>query len=330
MRFCHLRGEVHGGSISPETPATTQMTNSIVHLQNLFLALYNPSGDGEVGPTRQPDVLYIGLFFDLILKVVSLVPNCWCRGGWLSRESNRVTENQYLNEVEPEPTPPIFNMPTVIVVLIASFVAVHAFVVWGAGDSGLIAIYEMFSFIPLTYSVDVSQLPVPNARYWSPITHSFLHGDWTHLAVNSVWLAAFGSAVARRFPPLRFILFFSIAAITGALAHYIFHSQSVIPVIGASGAVSACMGAAIRFAFVPGRPMDNVSSSPALTLVQSLSNKQVLMFVGIWFVFNWLFGSGVLPILGENVSIAWEAHMGGFLFGWLMFGLFDPVRPVKH
>ncbi len=237
-----------------------------------------------------------------------------------------MSSDQFMNEVEPEPTPPIFNMPTIIVLLIAVMVGIHAIVVWVIGEENLISIYEMFSFIPLAYSVDVSRLPVPNARFWSPLTHSFLHGDWTHLAINCVWLAAFGSAVARRFPPFRFLLFFGFAAVAGALAHYIFHSQSIVPVIGASGAVSACMGAAIRFAFVPGRSMSSVSSTPALTLVQSLSNRQVLMFVGVWFAFNWLFGSGVLPIMGADVSIAWEAHMGGFLFGWLAFGLFDPVK----
>lgn len=241
-------------------------------------------------------------------------------------KGSKVSSDQFMNEVEPEPNPPIFNMPTIIVLLIAVLVATHALVVWVIGERNLVPIYEMFSFIPLAYTYNVAELPVPNARFWSPITHSFLHGDWTHLAINCVWLAAFGSAVARRFPPVRFLVFFMLAAVAGAAAHYIFHSQSAVPVIGASGAVSACMGAAIRFAFVPGRSMSSASSAPALTLIQSLSNRQVLLFVGIWFAFNWLFGSGVLPIMGEDASIAWEAHMGGFLFGWLAFGWFDPVK----
>ena len=246
--------------------------------------------------------------------------------GRFIKQGYSVSSDQFKSDVEPQTTPPIFNMPTIIIMLIGAMVAIHGIVVWVLGPENLISVYETFSFIPLAYTVDVERLPVPNARFWSPITHSFLHGDWTHLAVNCVWLAAFGSAVARRFPAVRFLLFFAFAAMAGAAAHYIFHSQSLVPMIGASGAVSACMGAAIRFAFVPGRPMDAVTSSPALTLVQSLSNRQVLMFVGIWVAFNWLFGSGVLPILGEDVSIAWEAHMGGFLFGWLAFGLFDPVQ----
>ncbi len=64
MQFCHLTGELHGGSISPETPANPQIANSIAGLQNLYLALQIPSGDGEVGPTKQPGALSIGLFFD--------------------------------------------------------------------------------------------------------------------------------------------------------------------------------------------------------------------------------------------------------------------------
>ncbi len=101
--------------------------------------------------------------------------------------------------------------------------------------------------------------------------------------------------------------------------------ESNLPMIGASGAVSGCMGAAVRFAFTPGA-MGTGVQRPALPLVQSFQNRGVLAFVVLWFVFNWLFGSGVVPLACVENQIAWEAHAGGFVFGLLAFRLFDPVQ----
>ena len=70
--------------------------------------------------------------------------------------------------------------------------------------------------------------------------------------------------------------------------------------------------------------MDVAITRPAVSLLQSLRNRGIMAFVIIWFLFNFLAGSGILP-LGVEGQIAWEAHMGGFLLGWLGFALFDPV-----
>jgi len=189
-------------------------------------------------------------------------------------------------------------------------------------------VLNVFAFVPVFFHALPAQLIEPLSVYWSPVTHGFLHGDWTHLIVNLVWLAAFGSAVARRLAPRRFFLFMLFATMAGAGAHYLFHPMSNVPVIGASGAVSACMGAAVRFAFAPGQPIDVAVTRPAVSLLQSLRNRSIMTFVIIWFGFNFLVGSGILP-LGVEGQIAWEAHMGGFLFGWLGFALFDPVGRPK-
>ena len=226
------------------------------------------------------------------------------------------------SDQQAQKNPPAFNLPGVVIVLAVAMVLIH-FV-----RSQLLSlqtdywVLNVFAFVPLFYAVDMSQLIEPGSRFWSPVTHGLLHGDWTHLIVNLVWLAAFGSAVARRFQNARFILFMILATAAGALAHYLFHPAGNVPVIGASGAVSACMGAAVRFAFMPGQSIAAATSAPALSLVQSLKNRNIMTFVGVWFALNWLFGSGVIP-LEIDAQMAWEAHMGGFLFGWLGFGLFD-------
>lgn len=221
--------------------------------------------------------------------------------------------------------PPAFNLPGAVLLLGLIMVAIHIVRSQLIGPETDFWVINVFAFVPLFYHVDPSRLMEPLSIYWSPVTHGFLHGDGTHLLVNMVWLAAFGSAVARRFGNFRFFLFMIFATAAGAAAHYLFHAMGNAPVIGASGAVSACMGAAVRFAFAPGQPMQLALIRPALPLVQSLKNRSIMTFVIIWFGFNFLFGSGILP-LGVDAQIAWEAHMGGFLFGWLLFALFDPVR----
>ena len=218
--------------------------------------------------------------------------------------------------------PPAFNLPVVILVLAGSLTLIHVYRTYLINPDTDFWLINVFAFVPIFYSVDPGRLVQPLSVYWSPITHGLLHGDWTHLFVNLIWLVAFGSAVARRFATPRFIAFLIIATASGALAHVIFHPDGNSPLIGASGAISACMGAAIRFAFGPAGVGGRGMNQPALSLVQSLSNRTIVVFLFIWFLLNWLFGTGILP-LGIDAQIAWEAHMGGFLFGWLGFSLFD-------
>ncbi len=229
---------------------------------------------------------------------------------------------------EPEPiaeeNPPAFNLPGPILVLGAAMIVVHVIRSQTLSYEWDYWVLNVFAFVPAFYQALPGQLVEPLSIYWSPLTHGFLHGDWTHLLVNLVWLAAFGSAVARRLGPRRFIIFMIFGTIAGAGAHYLFHAMSHSPVIGASGAVSACMGAAVRFAFAPGQPISAATNRPSVSLLQSLGNRSIMTFVLIWFGFNFLVGSGIIP-LGVEGHIAWEAHMGGFLLGWLGFAMFDPV-----
>ncbi len=101
--------------------------------------------------------------------------------------------------------------------------------------------------------------------------------------------------------------------------------------VGASGAVSGIMAATARFAFSPGGPLGGGGSDraylvPAEPIVRVFGNPRALAFILIWFAMNLLFGlvEGVVP--GSPGPIAWEAHVGGFLVGFLLFPLLDPIR----
>ena len=107
--------------------------------------------------------------------------------------------------------------------------------------------------------------------------------------------------------------------------------------IGASAAVSGLMAAAMRFAFQRGGPLgilrggdEEAYRVPAIPLSAVLRDGRVLMFLVVWFGINILFGLGSLSISGGEQPIAWEAHIGGFLAGLLLFSWFDPAQDAPE
>ena len=99
-----------------------------------------------------------------------------------------------------------------------------------------------------------------------------------------------------------------------------------VPVIGASGTVSALMGGACRFAFARVRPARDLSAEPSQPMIsvrEALSDRTVLVFVIAFFVTNFLVGAGVGGPLTGGGEVAWEAHLGGFVFGFFGLPLFD-------
>jgi membrane associated rhomboid family serine protease len=194
---------------------------------------------------------------------------------------------------------------------------------------------DVFGFIPRRYDSTLLAIDFPGgagAKVWTFVTYSLLHANLSHIGFNVLWLLPFGSALARRFGAFRFFLFMAVTAAAGALAHLLTHEHAVAPMIGASASVSGTMAAAIRFAFVQGSFLsfnrgdaDAAARVPALSLMRALRNPRVLAFLGIWFGVNIIFGVGSIAIGSDGASVAWQAHIGGFFAGLLLFSLFDPV-----
>ncbi len=234
---------------------------------------------------------------------------------------------------------PIFNLPGCVVAVGAVLVLVQMVREWGLTLDQDIDVLTLFAFIPVRYHLpDLGFFSETGLgpRLWTPVTYGLLHADWAHLGINLIWLVAFGTPLGRRFGAVRFVLFYAVTAAGGAAAHYISHPEGLVPLVGASGAVSGIMAGAVRFTFAPGGPLSGqyrVRGSehhPAHTLRSGLADRRVLMFVVLWMGLNLLFGIGIDMPGMEGAQIAWQAHMGGFVAGFLLFGLFDPVsRPVR-
>ncbi len=252
----------------------------------------------------------------------------------------------------------IFNVPTSIVGIIAVLVLIEA--ACEAMPARLfLEVLQNFAFVPgrFTFAFDpdrvsaaynaIAQQGEERAQlerfflgdgrplWWTPLTYAFLHGGWLHVGMNSLWFVAFGSAVARRFGAARFLIFCAAAAIAGAAMHYVTHISDLQPVVGASAVVSGAMAAAVRFVFQPGAPLgetlgfahraqdDRAYRLPALPLLEIFSNRSAISFLAFWFLANFLFGVMPGPLGITDATVAWEAHIGGFLVGLLAFRWFD-------
>jgi membrane associated rhomboid family serine protease len=230
----------------------------------------------------------------------------------------------------------IFNIPGAVLALTAVLLGLH-FLCWYfltvQQTNDLLA---LFAFSPLRYAEVVPRW-LPSwwgPQIWTFVSYAFFHADLNHLFFNLVWLLAFGPPTARRFGWRRFLVFCAATAAAGAVAHLIMHIGEFAPMIGASAAISGLMAAAMRFVFQRGGPLGLLGSGeqesyhvPAAPLSTMLRDPRILAFLAVWFGVNIIFGMGAVSMPGTEGSVAWEAHIGGFLAGLLGFSLFDTVRP---
>ncbi|SFU90869.1 Rhomboid family protein [Methylobacterium sp. 174MFSha1.1] len=170
----------------------------------------------------------------------------------------------------------------------------------------------------------------PGAMPWTFVTYALLHGSWAHVLLNSVWLAAFGTPVARRCGAWRYGLIALVSTAAGGFLHVLIDPLSTVPLIGASAGVSGLMAAAVRFAFQPVEaagagavPWQRPVPTRLQTIPELLRNRSAVVFLAIWFVTNLLFGLAALPLGLSDSAVAWDAHLGGFVVGFLLLPLVD-------
>lgn len=217
-----------------------------------------------------------------------------------------------------EPRQPFLRAPAEVIGLIVVLVGAHAarVLIWPDSSAVLIRLYALF---PSRYSRTFLEGHFPPAdpgnifdRAVPFVSYQFLHANWSHVLINSVWLLAFGPVVARRFGPLLFLVFFLICGVAGGIAHVILYWGNDVPVIGASGAISGLMAAAFRMLL----PTSDRRLAP-------IFSPRILLWSGLWIGLNAVaaltgFGTG-----GEVQLIAWDVHLGGYLAGLLLAGPFD-------
>jgi len=234
---------------------------------------------------------------------------------------------------------PMFNVPPVVIATVVVLALVHALRVLVLTDAEDLQFLLTFAFIPARYAGDaVGANSLPGgfgAELWTFFTYAFIHADLLHIGLNLAWLLPFGTALARRFGAWRYAAFMLVMAAAGALAHLISHPGAMVPMIGASAAISGAMAAAMRFVFQRGGPLamwraqsdGTAYRVAAVRLSATLRDPRFLVFLVVWLGLNALLGLGTVAIEEEAQQIAWQAHIGGFVAGLLLFDAFDPVAP---
>jgi membrane associated rhomboid family serine protease len=243
------------------------------------------------------------------------------------------------SNAKPKP-PPFLNVPPIVKYTALALVVIHV-VLYLAGN----AIYNQ-AIIWLSFSTFRTdpRLGWPNAfgnSAWTTLTYSLLHNGFSHLIFNVLWLIVFGTPVARRLSAQKFLLIAATGSVGGALLTLLLNWNTFVIVIGASASVSALLAAAVPIMFGPGNMIERTgterSAKSALVMPfrDLLRNQQAIVFMIFFIVITLM--TGAVQHLGGGAlvgggSIAWAAHLGGFIAGLLAYYWLDdgPVHGKRR
>ena len=222
----------------------------------------------------------------------------------------------------------------VTLALIAINVAVFLFLQGASGDNAFTYGYstipaEIISgrdiVVPQPVTIDGVRYLIPEAAGPTPIyltllTSMFMHASWLHLGGNMLFLFIFGDNVEHYVGTFLYLAFYLVAGIIASFAQIVVDPNSVVPSLGASGAIAAVLGAYIVLF-----PRNRV----VVFLLRFLVPVPAVLAIGLWAVLQFVSGFGSLVSTAESGGVAYLAHVGGFVsgvvFGFLARAIFgDP------
>jgi membrane associated rhomboid family serine protease len=195
---------------------------------------------------------------------------------------------------------------------------------WGAIPACLGA---RFGFSPDVSQADlVIVCPSDSRVVWTPLTSMFIHGGWLHIGGNLLFLWVFGDNVEDAMGHVRYAVFYVLGGFAATAAHIAVSQNDLIPAIGASGAISAVMGA-----YIVMFPRATVAAILPIFIFFFLPiNIPAVVLIGIWFLLQLFNGvaSFTGDVVGAGGGVAWFAHIGGFVAGVVLVKLFVLGREV--
>jgi membrane associated rhomboid family serine protease len=179
---------------------------------------------------------------------------------------------------------------------------------------------EKYAFVPANFYIS-------DLNSWLPVFSAlFIHGSFIHILSNMWFLHLFGDNVEDRVGHFPYLLFYLVGGFIANIAQYLLDPSSVIPLVGASGAISAVAGAY----FVLYRN-SNVKTLIPIFFIPAIIDLPVWLFLGYWFVIQIFSGIGSLATMPlQDGGVAWFAHVGGFIFGYLFAQTLKPVKEVEE
>jgi membrane associated rhomboid family serine protease len=208
---------------------------------------------------------------------------------------------------------PTERPPVVTVAFIATCVIVFLYQVSLPQGPGELFVYQYGAIPSVLFgyaALPVESVSIPPMA--TLITSMFLHGGWMHLIGNMLYLWIFGNNIEDVMGHARFIVFYLLCGVLAALSHAVTDLSSQVPMVGASGAISAVLGAYVLL----------FPRAHVLVLVPGIGVTQVAagIVLGMWFVTQLV--SGGMSIGAPGGGVAFFAHIGGFVAGIALIGLF--------
>ena len=207
---------------------------------------------------------------------------------------------------------PTIRKPYLTVGLIAVNTLVFVFAAM-LGERTLQVLTFQYGYIPYEMMTSVELTPdIPASRWLTPFTSMFLHGGWMHLIGNMLFLWIFGNNVEDYFGPIKFLGFYLLSGLAAVTLYTVFDSYSQTPLIGASGAIAGVMGA-----YMVLHPNARITALLFFFWIQivQVPAKWVL---GIWLIYQVIMSFTALGPSEGGGGVAWMAHVGGFVFGYVV------------
>jgi len=185
--------------------------------------------------------------------------------------------------------------------------------------------YEITTGVDLTepepITIDGQTVPVPQEPGPTPIwltlfSSIFMHGGWLHLAGNMLFLWIFGDNVEHRVGHVPYLLFYLAAGVIASFAQILIDTDSIIPTLGASGAISGVLGA-----YLVMFPTNRVT----VFIFRFLLPVPAIVAIGMWAVLQFINGFGAIAVTEQTGGVAYMAHIGGFVAGVVAGLLFRMV-----
>jgi membrane associated rhomboid family serine protease len=176
---------------------------------------------------------------------------------------------------------------------------------WAAVPRELTSGQDIVGRVPVDgFFIELGETPEP--IYLTLISSMFMHGGWLHLGGNMLFLWIFGDNVEHAMGHIPFVVFYLAAGIVATLAHVLFNPDSVIPLVGASGAISGVLGA-----YLVMFPRNRV----LVFLFRFVVWVPAIVAIGMWAVFQFIAGLGQIAATEQTAGVAYLAHIGGFVAG---------------
>jgi membrane associated rhomboid family serine protease len=172
--------------------------------------------------------------------------------------------------------------------------------------------------VPLEYSQHTDLGPTIPGPFWLTLFSSmFMHGSWLHLLGNMLYLWIFGDNVEDAMGKARYLAFYLICGVTASLAQILVDSDSQIPSLGASGAISGVLGAYL--VLYPRRRV-------RVLLLRYITYMPAIAVIGMWILLQFISGVGQVAQTEQTGGVAYAAHVGGFLAGVVLVWFFRQRR----